>query len=69
SATGTGNGTGNGTGDGTGHRDGHARRDGRLARVTGSAVATGFAWMFSGARLPAPRLVDLALSAMERSRS
>jgi hypothetical protein len=42
---------------------------GRVARVAGSAVATGFAWMFSGARLPAPRLVDLALSAMERSRS
>jgi flavin-dependent dehydrogenase len=25
------------------------------------AIATGFAWMFSGARLPAPRLFDLAL--------
>jgi hypothetical protein len=30
-------------------------------RVAGRAVATGFAWMFSGARLPAPRLVDLTL--------
>jgi len=24
-------------------------------------AATGFAWMFSGARLPLPRLIDLAL--------
>src|SRR5690606_3000848 len=64
-------GNGNGQRDGHGQRDGngHGRRESRLARVTGSAVATGFAWMFSGARLPAPRLVDLALSAMERSRS
>ncbi|HVT06082.1 MAG TPA: NAD(P)/FAD-dependent oxidoreductase [Polyangia bacterium] len=29
------------------------------------AVARGFAWMFSGARLPAPRLVDAALSVVE----
>jgi flavin-dependent dehydrogenase len=50
-----------GNGNGNGH--------GRLHQVTGSAVATGFAWMFSGARLPAPRLVDFALNAAERIRS
>lgn len=53
---------------GNGHAR-NARGGGRVERVAGSAVAAGFAWMFSGARLPAPRLVDLALSAMERSRS
>ncbi|HEY6477938.1 MAG TPA: FAD-dependent monooxygenase [Polyangia bacterium] len=35
----------------------------RLARL---AVASGFAWMFSGARLPAPRLVDAGLALAER---
>ncbi len=34
----------------------------RLAR---RAVARGFAWMFSGARLPAPRLVDAGLALAE----
>ena len=34
-----------------------------LARLSRRAVSTGFAWMFSGARLPAPRLWDLALAA------
>jgi len=29
-------------------------------------VARGFAWMFSGARFPAPRLVDLAIEGVER---
>jgi len=29
-------------------------------------VARGFAWMFSGARLPAPKLVDFVLDRMER---
>jgi flavin-dependent dehydrogenase len=38
---------------------------GRLDR----AVATGFAWMFSGARLPAPRLVDLVLAGVDRWRA
>jgi flavin-dependent dehydrogenase len=33
------------------------------------AIATGFAWMFSGARLPAPRLIDLALHGAERWRA
>jgi flavin-dependent dehydrogenase len=32
------------------------------------AVATGFAWMFSGARLPAPRLFDLLLAGADRVR-
>ncbi len=50
------------------------RRAGALAaRVAAPlarrAVATGFAWMFSGARLPAPRLVDLALSLTPRPRA
>lgn len=40
------------------------RRDG--SRLGRRAVATGFAWMFSGARLPAPRLIDLALAGAER---
>jgi flavin-dependent dehydrogenase len=43
-------------------------RAGRLLsapRVRGRAIATGFAWMFSGARLPAPRLIDLALTVGE----
>jgi hypothetical protein len=30
------------------------------------AVAAGFAWMFSGAPLPAPALVDAALTVTER---
>jgi hypothetical protein len=30
------------------------------------AIATGFAWMFSGARLPAPKLIDLALAVGEK---
>jgi len=42
---------------------GGARPGSRLAR---RAVARGFAWMFSGARLPAPRLVDAGLALAER---
>jgi flavin-dependent dehydrogenase len=38
----------------------------RGSRLGRRALARGFAWMFSGARLPAPRLVDLALAAVER---
>ena len=41
---------------------GHASRTSRLGR---RAVARGFAWMFSGARLPAPKLIDLALDGAE----
>jgi flavin-dependent dehydrogenase len=33
--------------------------------LTRAAVARGFAWMFSGARLPAPRLLDLVLGTGE----
>jgi flavin-dependent dehydrogenase len=33
------------------------------------AVATGFAWMFSGARLPVPRLIDLGLAVADRWRA
>ena len=36
------------------------------ARLGRRAVARGFAWMFSGARLPAPRLVDVGLALAER---
>ncbi len=38
-----------------------APANGFLARKSRHAVSAGFAWMFSGARFPAPRLVDLAL--------
>jgi len=56
----------------------HRRRAGRRARPTAAAAAatgsrlerrlatSAFAWMFSGGRLPAPRLVDLGLDAAER---
>jgi menaquinone-9 beta-reductase len=40
--------------------------EGRKARLGRRAVASGFAWMFSGARLPAPRLVDAGLAIAER---
>jgi flavin-dependent dehydrogenase len=36
------------------------------SRPARAAIARGFAWMFSGARLPAPRLVDLVLRSLER---
>ena len=39
-----------------------------LAGPARRAVASGFAWMFSGARLPAPRLIDLALAGAEKVR-
>lgn len=38
----------------------------RPSRLSSSAVATGFAWMFSGARLPVPGLIDVALGGTER---
>jgi hypothetical protein len=37
------------------HAPGHSSSFGR------TAIARSFAWMFSGARLPAPRLLDLML--------
>ena len=43
--------------------DAVARSGSRMSRV---AIARAFAWMFSGARMPAPRLIDLALSGAER---
>ena len=55
-----GNGAPNGTGaapDGAG---------GPLDRLSRWAVARGFAWMFSGARMPAPGVIDLALTGAER---
>ena len=36
------------------------------SRLSRRALATGFAWMFSGARLPAPRLIDLVLAGTEQ---
>jgi menaquinone-9 beta-reductase len=36
------------------------------SRLGARAVATAFAWMFSGATLPAPRLIDLALAGAGR---
>jgi hypothetical protein len=41
-------------------------KDSRVARLGRRAVATGFAWMFSGSRLPAPGVIDLALAGAER---
>ncbi|HET9620948.1 MAG TPA: NAD(P)/FAD-dependent oxidoreductase [Kofleriaceae bacterium] len=36
---------------------------GPLGSIGNAAIARGFAWLFSGARLPAPRLLDLVLGA------
>jgi flavin-dependent dehydrogenase len=44
----------------------NGRTEGTRARLGRRAVASGFAWMFSGARLPAGRLIDLALAGAER---
>lgn len=38
---------------------------GLLARRSGHVVCKGFAWMFSGGRLPAPKIVDFALDRTE----
>ncbi len=47
--------------------DGNGNGNGRTSnRVVGRAVAGGFAWMFSGARLPAPRMIDLMLNVFAR---
>jgi menaquinone-9 beta-reductase len=50
----------------SGTRRARARRLLSAPRLRGRAVATGFAWMFSGARLPAPKLIDLALAVGEK---
>ncbi|HSS40436.1 MAG TPA: NAD(P)/FAD-dependent oxidoreductase [Polyangia bacterium] len=36
------------------------------ARLGQRALMNGFAWMFSGARLPAPKIIDVGLDGMER---
>lgn len=38
---------------------------GTRSRIARRAIARGFAWMFSGARFPAPRLIDAGLSLAE----
>jgi flavin-dependent dehydrogenase len=38
---------------------------GFFSRTSRHAVSTGFAWLFSGARIPAPHLVDAALAGAE----
>jgi flavin-dependent dehydrogenase len=48
---------------------GALRRIARLeavSRASRRAIASGFAWMFSGASLPAPGLIDLALAVADR---
>jgi hypothetical protein len=37
-----------------------------VSRTSRRAIVRGFAWMFSGARLPAPGLIDLALAVADR---
>jgi len=54
----------NGDGAGGGHRRSAAAS--RATRIKHRAIARGFAWMFSGARLPAPRLLDLVLGVVDR---
>ncbi|HEX2690321.1 MAG TPA: NAD(P)/FAD-dependent oxidoreductase [Kofleriaceae bacterium] len=51
---------------GPGHRPGRAPSSGLGATLGKATIARGFAWMFSGARLPAPRLLDLMLGDGER---
>jgi menaquinone-9 beta-reductase len=52
---------------GNGQAGRNAPTDGKSGSSLGRrAVASGFAWMFSGARLPAPRLVDAGLAMAER---
>jgi menaquinone-9 beta-reductase len=52
-----------GAGAGRAHGGGGAASSRRFAR---RLVVNGFAWMFSGARLPAPRAIDVALAGAER---
>jgi flavin-dependent dehydrogenase len=54
------------TGRTAGARRSRARRLLSAPRVRERTIATGFAWMFSGARLPAPKLIDLALTMGEK---
>ncbi|HEY5090052.1 MAG TPA: NAD(P)/FAD-dependent oxidoreductase [Polyangia bacterium] len=43
-----------------------AREGAAIGAARRRAIASGFAWMFSGARLPAPKLIDLALAVADR---
>ena len=56
----------NGSGEPDGERNGQRNGARPVARLGKRAVASTFAWLFSGARLPAPRLIDLALAGAER---
>jgi flavin-dependent dehydrogenase len=49
-------------------RRARARPSGLPARVGRYAVARGFGWMFSGAKLPVPRLLDRALDLLPEGR-
>jgi flavin-dependent dehydrogenase len=49
-----------------GGKVGNIRSVGLPARTGRRAISSGFAWMFSGARLPAPGLIDLALAVADR---
>ena len=46
-----------------------AHDPGRAARLRRRAISKGFAWMFSGAGLPAPLLIDAALAIRDRLRA
>ena len=58
--------TGGGGGSGGALKTTAAKTRASAARLGHGAVATGFAWMFSGARVPAPRIVDMALNVVHR---
>jgi flavin-dependent dehydrogenase len=49
-------------------RGARARSSGLSARARRYAVARGFGWMFSGAKLPAPRLLDRVLDLLQDGR-
>jgi len=53
-------------GNGAGNGASTIRVPDAVRRFGKRAVARGFAWMFSGARLPAPQLIDLVLARAER---
>lgn len=53
-------------GDGERERSGNGRARGPA--ITDRAIARGFAWLFSGARVPAPRVVDFVLDRVVKDR-
>jgi flavin-dependent dehydrogenase len=55
-------------GNGNGNTSATGAGASRASRLASRAIATGFAWMFSGARLPAPRVIDLVLAGARRVR-